>query len=285
MPRLLPEVGPDEQLNILDSLMAISGAQIHHLIMVRKCLKDGLPLAAYSTPELAKFTSRSERTVRVAKSWFNKHIEVLRKISAAWLVEVPAFNKSFFKEENLPPSHAAAFCRCEPRPNQIDQPDDYRQAVDQLKAIGWGKLLGCFQVRDPELFTRRFGANNVLYAIWCAEGHQARNPAGFVTFKLQQGLEAPNGWSCPVKDESSASVAAFMQACASQPAPAPLQTSNQLVLQFAGNPGDCARIRLHHYGFHYDSTTRQWTAPETPATREVWEDEIECGTTGFKRSG
>ena len=67
MPRLLPEVGPDGQLNMLDSLMAISGAQIHHLIMVRQCLKDGLPLAAYSTPELAKLTSRSERTVRVAK--------------------------------------------------------------------------------------------------------------------------------------------------------------------------------------------------------------------------
>ncbi len=283
MPRLLPEVDPADQLNILDSVMALPGAGAVHYRILRQCLQDGLPLAAYSNPELAGLTHRSERTIRSAKSWFHKHLQQLRQFSAAWLVEVTFSMDSLYREGSLPPSHAAESCRPEEPAEQTEKPADFCLSVEKLKEIGWGKLLGCFQVRDPELFTRRFSAKNVLYAVWCAEGHHARNPAGFVTFKLQQGLEAPEGWSYPIKDESSASVAAFMRASAAQPAPAQPQTGNQLVLQFTENPGDIATTRLRHYGFRYDSATRQWSAPETPATREVWEDELELGTTGFKR--
>jgi hypothetical protein len=44
-----------------------------------------------------------------------------------------------------------------------------------------------------------------------------------------------------------------------------------LVLKFTGKPDGCMLQRLRRY-FAFDPARREWTATDSPAPREIWED-------------
>ena len=66
-------------------------------------------------------------------------------------------------------------------------------ARQQLDAIGWGQLDG-HRILDADALIEQHGAQAILYALWCSKGKAIRNRAGFVTWWLKQGHEAPKGW-------------------------------------------------------------------------------------------
>ncbi len=45
--------------------------------------------------------------------------------------------------------------------------------------------------------------------------------------------------------------------------------ANQMVFNFAKDPGDQVKERLKYYGYHYHVGVKTWTVNATPTTREI----------------
>ena len=186
------------QFKLLDHVMTLPGAHEQHYLVVRKLLTSKTPLEDFTLGELCRIARKGRSTVSELKCWLVEH-GILTMINdlintgqffGPWDVE--RGTEQNLKEEKKDNNHSPIFWLC----------------VELLKEMGWG-MRGKRELFNPVRFVRRFGEQNVLYAIWCAKGKRIKNPAAFITWQLTvYGIEAPDGWEFPIpavdeKKESS----------------------------------------------------------------------------------
>jgi len=196
---------PDQILAILDQALAAPDVTVSRLRFLRHLLDAGREVESFSTGEITQVLDCAERTARTVKQW-------TRQFFAAMYVHTSDLQK---QEENTM--------------HNMDATVELAQV--QLEAIGWGLLDGQ-RVQDPEVLIEAHGALNVLYALWCCRGKPLRNPAGFVTWWLREGHEAPPGWlPVELREKAAPKPAAEPEAAEKPPEELPARPETPEALQ------------------------------------------------------
>jgi hypothetical protein len=199
----------------------LAGAPNSHLRFILDALKSNRFPASYSSAEIARITGKTESTATNIRRFVEQH----DIFGGLWEEELPTSPRDpqkiphdMYDNTSKPDisshihaqkSGQAEIPSLEPpllpllinsiplSPPNPQEKQAFLLACQGLKKIGWGKKEG-WQILDIAAFVTEYGALNVLYAQWMAQGPNVKNPAAVVTSNLKyRGVKAPKGWLPP----------------------------------------------------------------------------------------
>ena len=253
-----------DRYSILKQLLLSDAVTVPKLRFALHLIESGDALEAYSNNEIADIVVKSERTAQSIRLWasglFLGKSTPRKKVAACSVVLTPS---NLDKKSVHTDLHAAKKC----------VGPTWTLALQKLRAIRFNCYPGDVNVplraRRTAAWIERWGVENVLHAIWLAEGPngaQRRNPAGYVRSLVESGKEAPDGWVHP-ELRTEEHTAAPDELTEEQRCGSP----RKLRMRFPEMPSEDLLETLRASPFEYLPQQRLWSAMESPWALDVFE--------------
>ena len=250
-----------DRYSILKNLLLSDDVTVSKLRFALHLIESGNALEAYSNKEIADIVTKSERTAQSIRLWasdlFLGQSTPRKKVAACSVVLATSITESKSVHINL---HAAKKC----------VGPTWTLALQKLQAIRfncYGEVNVPLRARRTAAWIERWGVENVLHALWLAEGPNAarrRNPAGYVRSLVESGKKAPEGWVHPELRED-------VEKAPLVGADARREDESELRIRFPETPSEDLLATLRASPFEYVPHQRLWSAAASPWARDVFE--------------
>ena len=206
-------LSPEEQLAIMHLARSLPKATGSKLSFLLYALEAGHALDSYSDSQIASEAGCRLRTGATIRAWLKEHnllrcydLEVKNRPFAnncemKCSTELP--NTTSLETEETTPSPLHNANNCTNVDNSVVLARKLLDEIDFLRFhLAADVKIPCpGRERKIEAWLQRYGAKNILYAIWVVTSlhkkRKAKNPAGLVRSFVQDGRTAPNGWQHP----------------------------------------------------------------------------------------
>tara|TARA_Y100000588_G_scaffold385895_1_gene480163 strand:+ start:48 stop:1328 length:1281 start_codon:yes stop_codon:yes gene_type:complete len=247
---------------ILKNLLQSDDVTVSKLRFALHLIESGDALEAYSNKEIANIVGKSERTAQSIRLWASSLFlgqSTPRKKVAACSVVLSSKLENKSVHTNL---HAAKKC----------VGPTWTLVLQKLQAIRFncypGEVNVPLRARRTAAWIERWGVENVLHALWLAEGPNAarrRNPAGYIRSLVESGKQAPEGWVHPELRENAENAALGAATGPEDESPPMLR------IQFPEMPSEDLLATLRASPFEYVPHQRLWCAAKSPWAIDVYE--------------
>jgi hypothetical protein len=259
----------EDHYSILKELLYSDGVTVAKLRFAAHLVESGNALDAYSNSEIATIVGKCERTARSIRTWAGglqlTQSTPVKKVAACSVVLTEQINK--LEKKELVDLHAA----------KKSLGPAWTLALRKLNAVRFNRYQGEISVpqraRRIAAWVDRWGVENVLHALWLAEGPSGarkNNLAGYVRTLVESGKKAPKGWVHPELHIAR-----------------PLANNDQTALhiQFADKPPASLLETLVASPFEYDPDGRFWSATSSAWARDVFDKIASSAGSGVICSG